>query len=241
MINKFITYKEDLNGFDQTVQDQILKGCLYSWQQKKFNTQLLSRKDAESHPLFKDLLKACKKHCKVTDTTDKLYAEKIQFHSEASIIRWLAFANSKAENFFLGDYDIFNLGVMPEDVVYKNLTFLNGQCLCFSYVENWKWAEFLAEIFIKNIDIMTNWNEAHVFYHDQDLVVQLCKHNLNIFTENGITFENILLQEPTDGNIPKDCKLLHVSHFSHKSLEKKFGDRELARLNTVNEILKLIS
>jgi hypothetical protein len=233
MVDKFITYKEELKGFDQSIQNQILNECVSSWKRKNFKTSVLSRRDAEKHLLYRDLLAASKKHCKITKSVNERTLNVIQFHSEASIIRWLAFANTKESNFFLGDYDIFNLNLNTTDTEYKKLTFLNDTCLCFSYVENWLWAEHLAEIFIKNIDIMYDWNESHVFYHDQDIIRNLYKNKYKIFTENEITFENNLISDPDpiEGVVPENCKLLHISHFVHRG----FKDSESARLKTINK------
>ena len=233
MVDKFITYKEELKGFDQSIQNQILNECVSSWKRKNFKTSVLSRRDAEKHLLYRDLLAASKKHCKITKSVNERTLNVIQFHSEASIIRWLAFANTKESNFFLGDYDIFNLNLNTTDTAYKKLTFLNDTCLCFSYAESWQWAEHLAEIFIKKIDIMRDWDESHVFYHDQDIIRNLYKNEYEIFGENEITFENNLISDPdpVEGIVPKNCKLLHISHFVHK----RFEDSELARLKTINK------
>ena len=235
MSQTFITYKEQLNEFDQNIQDQILNASIASWKAFGFSTKVLSRENAENHKLYKDLLFASKKHCKPINPINT----RRMAHSEASIIRWLAFANSKAKKFFLGDYDIMNLGVACNELNYKNLTFLDGQCLCFSFAESWEWCEMLAEIFIKNIDIMTEWNKPHVFYHDQDLVETFCnKHKKEIFDNSGISFERKYVTNPPNGEIPNDCKFLHVSHFSHKKIGSGGEECELRRLETANKALK---
>jgi hypothetical protein len=230
----FITYKESLNGFDQNVQDQILSLAIQSWNKMEFQTLVLRREHAESHILYKELLNASKKHCKITKDTPEHILKKRQFHSEASIIRWLAFANSKAKNFFFGDYDIFNINLSPKEFNYKNLTFLDGQCLCFSFAESWQWCEFLAELFIKNIDVMTNWNEPHVFYHDQDLVVNLYKKDNDFFSDKNIFFEKKIVRQPTNEVVPENCKILHISHSSCKFASI---DVETARLNIAKKII----
>jgi hypothetical protein len=240
MSDSFITYKEDLKYFNPEAQDQILKGCLFSWELKKFKTKVLTRADAVQHSLYASLYAATKKHCKIKKTTPEHIIKKRQYHSEASILRWLAFASTKENNFFLGDYDIFNMQVTVGELSYKNLTFLDGACLCFSFLESWQWAEHFAEMLIKNIDIMEEWDASHVFYHDQDLVENLLKAKPQIFSENSIFFEKGLIKQPMRGVIPNDCKFLHISHFAHRDIGADFGCVELARLSTVNNCLRLI-
>lgn len=236
MEQSFITYKDDLPGFDSKIQNELLSICLESWKIKKFNTKVYSRKDAEQHPLYKDLLHASKKHVKITETTREHRIIKTQYHSEASIIRWLAFANSKRKNFFAGDYDIMNINVSPNELVYKNLTFLGGVCPYFFYVHSFEWCEYIIDIFIKNINIMENWNENHVFYHDFDLVKNIYQQKPNIFSDKNIFFSSpgqTGIYSASKGLLkPKNkFRFAHISHYSNQNIE----------LNRVSAAKKILS
>lgn len=213
MINHFVTYYEPLKGFESSLQQELLACSLISWQHFGFETKVLSHDDAKAHKLYKPLLAAARKHTKSGRNSF------IQWHSEASIVRWLAFARSNRFSFFCGDYDIFNLRVRPGDLVYRNLTFLDQACLCFAYASDPEWCEHFAEIFINNIDIMKSWNRPHGYYHDQDFVVELCKQAPHVLAEAGITLERKHVASPMGGTIPENCKFLHVSHRSCRPVD----------------------
>lgn len=217
MNQTFVTYYEPIDGFKRTRQERILKCSIRSWQHFGFDTKVLSQADAEDHSLYKDLIFAVNKHTKINKTPWK---ESIRLHSAASFIRWLAFSRSNCSNFFLGDYDIFNLSVRPWELSYPNLTFLDHACLCFSYAVEPVWCENFIEIFIKNIDIMEEWNKAHGYYHDQDFVVQLLNKNPEVLQQIGIGLERKYVKSTKDGHIPPDWKFLHISHNSCNNNEK---------------------
>lgn len=217
MINNFITYYEFIEGFEKKIQKQILNYSVLSWRRFGFEVEVLSRKDAEDHSLYKDLLFAASKHCKPKKIN--VWSERMRQHSENSIIRWLAFAQSRCSNFFMGDYDVLNMGVHPEDLEYSNLTFLDHACLCFAYADDSDWCEYFAEIIIKNIDIMEEWDEPNNYYHDQNFVCQLLDVAPNLLRDAGITLERKYVAQPKNGIIPNNCKFLHVSHESCKCNE----------------------
>jgi hypothetical protein len=122
---KIYTYYEEIN-FEQ--QKPLLELWKLSWGKNGYEPVVLGRRDAESHPLFPEFLKAMlEAHLKITD-------KPLNKYGLACWIRWLAYATQNEEGFYMSDYDVFNTGVkLPSDTPKGDLIFLDWCVPCFVY------------------------------------------------------------------------------------------------------------
>lgn len=122
---KIYTYYEEIN-FRQ--QKPLLELWKISWERNGYEPIVLSRRDAESHPLFPEFLTTLlNAHLKITGVPLNKYGV-------ACWIRWLAYAAQNEEGFYMSDYDVFNPGVsLPSDTPNGDLVFLDWCVPCFVY------------------------------------------------------------------------------------------------------------
>lgn len=221
------TYFEEIN-FNK--QKEILKCWEKTWKNNGFETFILSRTDAEKHPLFANLCsKLDEKNLtffkkKFSDTDDRM----ARFHL-SSIIRWLAWAYVVKEPSIVGDFDILNNGFTLENAIEDKLIFRDGWCLSLSSGNGNHFENFI-KCLIENLDVFyeeTNLledNKNRGLFHDQDFIHQICRLKSQEYFYKVYNFEfssyPVKNYDFFDKNI-KNTKLLHISHFCVNHIFKK--------------------
>jgi hypothetical protein len=240
---KIYTYFEEINYIRQK---EILKCWEKTWKNHGFETFILSRSDAEKHPLFITL-------CSKLDEKNLLFFGKkfsdtlnrdASFHL-ASIIRWLAWAHIVKEPSIVGDFDILNNGFILDEPIEDNLIFRDEMCLSLSSGNGNHFENFI-KCLIENLDTfyketnMVEDNKNRGFFHDQDFIYQMCRSKNIAYFEKEYNFRfsryPVKNYDFFDKKM-KNTKLLHVSHFCINHIFKKH-----IRENLQNEkILKFVA
>jgi len=234
---KICTYYEETH-FEQ--QKPLLELWGMSWERNGYEPIVLSRRNAESHPLFPEFLNTILgAHLKIT-------GKPLNKYGVACWIRWLAYATQNEEGFYMSDYDVFNPGVKLSSGTPKgDLVFLDWHVPCFVYGTP-SGARKFCEAVMSSVQREENrfkiLFEQHKWrhFHDQEFVVAHKDTPVGNFV---VLPHKDRLVELYDCRSVSPSRLVHVAHRAvaeTKAAKPEFADipNDILRLQIAKGLLK---
>lgn len=222
-------------------QEKLIDLWKKNWSEKGFEPIVLSIKDSEKSPFFKEF------SAKINSIHRDITGIDISTYGLACYYRWIAYSTQNKEEIFLAsDYDIINKNFKIEDAQYEEgkISFLHRFCPCLSigkakdyqlFIED---ALSISEKYKKEIKERFN-SSKFVQYHDQEfLSLNNYRLNHNFYDPHKIvklySFDN-----PTDNQ-----KILHFPHtfiYKFKKLFPKYTqeDNEDLRIRLIKSSIKI--
>ena len=207
---KIYTYYENINFKDQ---DELVDLWKRSWERQGFETVILDRSHAESHPYYEEFVKDLKEiHLEIMN-------KPLHNYGLSCYLRWLAYATQPEEKFYVSDYDVINNSFKPIEPDDK-LHFMDSTCPCIASGTA-KQFEALCHMFVDlSKSRMNSLKGVPVqWYHDQEFMTynfdaSLCPQALELIEKYDIkiTRERNEFFTPTISNEMKNFQLIHFSH-----------------------------
>jgi len=136
----------------QQGQEEILRLWVDNWKQAGFDPVVIGQQQAEAHPGFNEF--------KERITAMPMMNHNIPDYEHACFFRWIAMANVGGG--LMADYDCFNAGFEPEDVVFKDMTIYEPPHVpCLVSGSSLEY-ERVIQIFMNfNIGMYKDWLKPH--------------------------------------------------------------------------------
>lgn len=182
---KIYTYYNDI-GFNR--QKEILALWCESWKNKGFDPIILSSSDAESHEYYNEF------NDKFLQIYKNIKHDEPSKYILACYHRWLAYATQKKELFFVSDYDVININLLPTPISSRTIHFMNGVCPCFASGRPEYFTEFIKDAIELSLTNFKSIKEkSKVIYHDQEFIncnYHLLQHKYK-FTNDPILWSKV--------------------------------------------------
>jgi hypothetical protein len=220
------TYYDPIDE-DDSEQLELIDFWIKSWEKNEYDAIVLKRKDAESHPFFKDfndhIIRIHKKMMAGSKSP-----EDIQPYGLSCYHRWLAYANqTTTEPFFVSDYDVYNTGFEGCKLI-DNLHMMHNVCPCFSSGTPIQFLDLCVD-FIRisdhYYDNISSTVREFIWYHDQNFFIA----NKEFLDSEKIKFSNL----PDWNN-----SLHHVSHQYVYDKFKVYDNVHANRIKIIKNLLK---
>ena len=222
-------------------QEQLIDLWKKNWSEKGFEPIVLSVKDSEKSPLFKEF------STKINSIHKYVTGADISRYGLACYYRWIAYStqNSK-EAFLVSDYDIINKNFKIEDCEYKDgkISFLNRFCPCLAVGKVNDYKSFISDILSisqKHMSqIKKEFNSSKfIQYHDQEFL----SLNSNRLNYNFYHPQKIVRLYRCNEEIEHQ-KVLHFSHTSIYEFKKIFpkytqDNEEQLRIKLIKSVMKI--
>lgn len=211
---------------DRKYQQEIISLWKESWNSQGFDPHILSKKDAQQHSYYKDFLKELKYINLEIKGDGNIHPYVLSCH-----LRWLAYATTQDELFYVSDYDVVNKCFEPIEPQKNKIHFMDGHCPCLASGRPKYFEEFtkdIVNISKKNISKLKQDADSIFWYHDQQFLAsnQECHEEKYLFSRNYEDLWNI-----------------KIKHFSWDYIHKTTGastniDVDKQRIKLINEFIK---
>lgn len=150
---KIHTYYKLIPALGQKGQEAILRMWSENWDRAGFQPIVLGQQDAEKHPdfgIYSD-------HVRSMPAMNHHTPE----YEHACFFRWIAMAHVGGG--LMADYDCFNAGFGPEDVVWKEMTIYEPPHVpCLVSGSSMEYERVINDIFMKfNLSMYQDWLKPH--------------------------------------------------------------------------------
>ena len=228
------TYYENIN-FEG--QNELIEVWKKSWEAKGFNAIVLGRKDAETHPFYKEFCDKLKKvHLQIM-------GEELKDYGLSCYLRWLAYANTIKEASYVCDYDVINIKLEVPDQLSEDLHLYDNCCPCFASAGPRQFLRFCFDIVkISQKNAARLKGKVQSWYHDQE-VIQHNEKELKSFSHMNIDGREpndrlVQLYKHQDDFVMNHSKVLHFAHASIGQTKENFP--ELKNIDCDELRLKLV-
>ena len=231
---KVYTFFEPIEGWDNDYI--LLELWTENWQKKGFETVILRKSDAESHPYYEEFLdNISSTYIKVMGRSMLSRDHPWDYYVLHNYIRFLAYANflPKGDPGLVMDYDVYNINYINHDNLNRDsLTFLYGTCPCLvsgnsnHFLSYCRWMADTPQNFIESLKLEFA-QSSYTNLHEMALLQSL--HNIDSKTTKHFTFTT------------HNSKLLSVPQESKKALVHVSNEYLTKYLKEINIDIKTIA
>ena len=218
-------------------QEELLSLWKKSWEQKGFNSKILTKTHALRSDYYNTFIKD------LQSLYESITNSKIKRYGLACYERWIAYSTVNDDSyFFVSDFDVLNLNFTLElssSYFFDKISFLNHYCPCFVSGTSDQFLLFCKEFInflTKNALELANAFKAAQLntFHDQDYLwlVHKLQHNFNKIKDMQFLCTpldcNILVKTPvelyTPTSVVNKVPLIHLASISIDSSQRSAQD-----------------